>query len=78
MSWHELARPQVHGYDIQCVAFISSLHFASGADEKVVRVFQAPQNFVDNFKRISGMDFHVCNSIAAGCSLIKLLLSVSK
>jgi elongator complex protein 2 len=61
MSWHELARPQVHGYDIQCVAFISSLHFASGADEKVVRVFQAPQNFVDNFKRISGMDFH-CQS----------------
>ena len=26
--------------------------FASGADEKVVRVFKAPANFIDNFRRL--------------------------
>ena len=34
-SWHELARPQIHGYDLQCIALLSTLRFTSGADEKV-------------------------------------------
>ncbi|KAI8808585.1 WD40-repeat-containing domain protein [Cladochytrium replicatum] len=34
-SWHEFARPQIHGYDINCMAFISKFKYASGADEKV-------------------------------------------
>ncbi|KAG6812317.1 hypothetical protein H0H92_003401 [Tricholoma furcatifolium] len=46
-GWHELSRPQVHGYDLLDVAFIDRLRFASIADEKVVRVFEAPGNFVD-------------------------------
>lgn len=44
--WYEIARPQIHGYDINCLAILSSTMFASGADEKVVRVFVAPTNFV--------------------------------
>ena len=36
ISWHELARPQIHGYDMQCVAMLSSLQYVSGADEKVL------------------------------------------
>ncbi|CAA7259705.1 unnamed protein product [Cyclocybe aegerita] len=47
ISWHEIARPQVHGYDLLDVVFISPLRFASIADEKVVRVFEAPRNFVE-------------------------------
>jgi elongator complex protein 2 len=43
--WGELGRPQVHGYDLTCVAFLDRLRFASGADEKVVRVFDAPKGF---------------------------------
>jgi elongator complex protein 2 len=45
-SWHELGRPQVHGYDLQGVQFLNAQKFASIADEKVVRVFEAPRAFV--------------------------------
>lgn len=46
-SWHEISRPQVHGYDLLGVAFLDPLRFVSIADEKVARVFEAPQEFVD-------------------------------
>lgn len=47
--WHEIARPQVHGHDINCVAIIKGTgnhKFVSGAEEKVVRVFEAPLSFL--------------------------------
>ncbi|XP_069032804.1 elongator complex protein 2 [Embiotoca jacksoni] len=53
-TWHEISRPQIHGYDIQCLAIVGRFQFVSGADEKVIRVFQAPRNFVENFANISG------------------------
>lgn len=46
--WHEIARPQVHGYDLLDAVFIDSLKFVSIADEKVARVFEAPQSFVNS------------------------------
>ncbi|KAI1792859.1 WD40 repeat-like protein [Ganoderma leucocontextum] len=45
--WHEVARPQVHGYDLICATFLDSLRFVSIADEKVARVFEAPREFVE-------------------------------
>ncbi|KAF9263471.1 WD40 repeat-like protein [Marasmius fiardii PR-910] len=45
-SWHELFRPQVHGYDCLGVRFLTDLKFASISDEKVARIFEAPQQFV--------------------------------
>ncbi|XP_031251939.1 elongator complex protein 2 [Pistacia vera] len=48
-SWHEIARPQVHGHDINCVTIIQAKgnhRFVSGADEKVARVFEAPLSFL--------------------------------
>ncbi|KAH8367125.1 hypothetical protein KR084_001812 [Drosophila pseudotakahashii] len=54
-TWHELARPQVHGYDMQALALLSRYKFASGAEEKIVRTFQAPANFIENFRHISGI-----------------------
>ncbi|CAM9004120.1 unnamed protein product [Rhodiola kirilowii] len=48
-SWHEIARPQVHGHDIHCVTIIKAKgnhRFVSGADEKVARVFEAPLSFL--------------------------------
>ncbi|KAL0577710.1 Elongator subunit elp2 [Marasmius crinis-equi] len=45
-TWHELSRPQVHGYDCLGVTFLEDLKFASISDEKVTRIFEAPQRFV--------------------------------
>ena len=53
-SWNEVARPQIHGFDMQCVAMLDDCHFVSGGDEKVVRVFQAPKNFLSNFTSLTG------------------------
>lgn len=41
-SWHELSRPQIHGYDLNCIDSISETQFISGADEKLLRVFDEP------------------------------------
>ncbi len=51
-TWHEIARPQVHGYDLLRVAFLSPLQFVSIADEKVARVFEAPREFIGTEKNI--------------------------
>ena len=42
-TWHEVARPQIHGYDMQCVAMTTSLQYVSGADEKVPPLHVHPQ-----------------------------------
>lgn len=55
-SWCELARPQVHGYDLVGVTFLSPLRFASIADEKVARVFEAPRGFVRMVKDLGVAD----------------------
>ncbi|KAF8639641.1 hypothetical protein AX17_000906 [Amanita inopinata Kibby_2008] len=46
VHWHEVARPQVHGYDLIDAVFVNPLKFVSIADEKVARVFEAPRGFV--------------------------------
>uniref|UniRef100_A0AAA9S2X4 Elongator complex protein 2 n=2 Tax=Bos TaxID=9903 RepID=A0AAA9S2X4_BOVIN len=58
VTWHEIARPQIHGYDLKCLAMISRFQFVSGADEKVLRVFSAPRNFVENFCAITGQSMN--------------------
>ncbi|TKY88405.1 hypothetical protein EX895_002757 [Sporisorium graminicola] len=45
-KWHEVARPQSHGYDLHSVSWLDRLNFVSAADEKVLRVFAAPRGFV--------------------------------
>ncbi|XP_014663840.1 PREDICTED: elongator complex protein 2-like [Priapulus caudatus] len=55
-NWHEIARPQVHGYDMTSIAMIGRCRFVSGADEKVLRTFEAPRNFVENLARLSGVE----------------------
>ncbi|KAF2503059.1 RNA polymeras-like protein II Elongator subunit [Lophium mytilinum] len=42
-SWHEFSRPQIHGYDLNCIDSISATQFISGADEKLLRVFDEPR-----------------------------------
>ncbi|KAJ9593552.1 hypothetical protein L9F63_014892, partial [Diploptera punctata] len=77
VTWHELARPQVHGYDMSCIAVLSRYRFASGAEEKVIRAFQAPNNFVDNFYRIWSLCLLLTRSMTSpqGASVPALGLS---
>ena len=42
-TWHEMSRPQIHGYDLNCIDSISAAQFVSGADEKLMRVFSEPR-----------------------------------
>lgn len=51
--WHEIARPQVHGFDLACLTMLPNHRFASGAEEKIVRTFQATNMFLRNFSSIS-------------------------
>ncbi|KAK9889847.1 hypothetical protein WA026_007210 [Henosepilachna vigintioctopunctata] len=56
ITWHEIARPQVHGYDMNSIAVFSKYKYASASEEKVIRAFAAPQNFIDNYRRICKVD----------------------
>lgn len=57
-KWYEISRAQVHGYDINCGCFVLGVRpandlFVSGADEKILRVFEAPdevKELVDRLK----------------------------
>ncbi|KAL9108949.1 MAG: hypothetical protein Q9227_006345 [Pyrenula ochraceoflavens] len=51
-SWHEFSRPQIHGYDLNCIASIRPDTFVSGADEKLLRVFQEPNAIADLLHRL--------------------------
>jgi elongator complex protein 2 len=51
-TWSEIARPQIHGYDMTDAAFISPFRFASSGDEKVTRVFDAPGGFVESLQAL--------------------------
>jgi elongator complex protein 2 len=53
-TWHEMARPQAHGYDMRCLAGTVPFSFVSGADEKVLRVFEAPARFYQTFGYLRG------------------------
>lgn len=65
-SWHEIARPQIHGYDLHCISAIDESTFISGADEKVLRVFKAPDNFTTRLNIITGkagLDIEIGNVV---------------
>lgn len=53
-TWHEMARPQIHGYDLNCIDSLSSTSFVSGADEKLMRVFTEPKAVARMLNRLTG------------------------
>ncbi|KAJ5902472.1 Elongator complex protein 2 [Penicillium taxi] len=53
-SWHEFSRPQIHGYDLNCIDTLGSSQFVSGADEKLLRVFNEPKQIVELLSRLTG------------------------
>lgn len=81
-SWHEVARPQVHGYDMRCAVFTASHVLVTGSDEKVIRVFEAPGNFFDAAAKLCNVGSETLSRIAtagaavpAGASIPALGLS---
>lgn len=70
----------MHGYDLLNVVFIDPLRFASIADEKVLRVFDAPRTYVElaetlrvahfDKKEVSASLHHNVSVIFTGFSMI--------
>lgn len=54
--WHEIARPQVHGHDMSCLVMLAPYMYASGAEEKVVRVFTATSAFRDRLRSLADVE----------------------
>ncbi|EEB09495.1 elongator complex subunit Elp2 [Schizosaccharomyces japonicus yFS275] len=54
-EWHEMARPQIHGYDMNSLYVVSATRFISCADEKVMRVFDMPITILRFLNRICGI-----------------------
>jgi elongator complex protein 2 len=56
--WLELARPQVHGYNLSAVASLSTRRhphvMVTGADEKEIRTFDAPKTTLRLLRAFSG------------------------
>jgi elongator complex protein 2 len=64
--WYELGRPQIHGYDMNTLCTVKNLKnsetskgnylsskILSGGDEKVLRLFEAPYNYVKTMNSLS-------------------------
>jgi elongator complex protein 2 len=54
-SWHEFSRPQIHGYDLNCIDTLGPARFVSGADEKLLRVFSEPKQIAQLLGSLSGI-----------------------
>ena len=54
-TWHEVARPQIHGYDLNTISCMKNWKFVSGADEKVLRVFQTSKATADLVARLANI-----------------------
>lgn len=52
-SWHEMSRPQIHGYDLNCISTLGPSSFVSGADEKLMRVFTEPKAVARMLSRLT-------------------------
>ncbi|KAF1833401.1 WD40 repeat-like protein [Decorospora gaudefroyi] len=55
-SWHEFSRPQIHGYDLNCIDTISNSQFITGADEKLLRVFDEPKGVAEMLNKLCAME----------------------
>ncbi|KAH6625203.1 RNA polymeras-like protein II Elongator subunit [Boeremia exigua] len=74
-SWHEFSRPQIHGYDLNCVDAISDTEFVSGADEKLLRVFGEPKGVADMLTKLCKIDFKGTSDLPDAANIPVLGLS---
>ncbi|KAL8720725.1 MAG: hypothetical protein Q9225_002459 [Loekoesia sp. 1 TL-2023] len=74
-SWHEFARPQIHGYDLNCIDTVGELQFVSGADEKLLRVFDEPKGTAELLRRFCNIDDVPVQELPAAANVPVLGLS---
>lgn len=56
-SFHEVSRPQIHGYDMMVICSLSErCEFVSAGDEKTIRVFRLPEPTVNLLKSLNCRD----------------------
>jgi elongator complex protein 2 len=57
--WHEISRPQIHGYDLHTIAMCPkpSLMIFTGGDEKLIRQFDAPVCVIEGMKKLSSIEW---------------------
>ncbi|KTW28540.1 hypothetical protein T552_01800 [Pneumocystis carinii B80] len=56
-TWHEISRPQIHGYDINSVCMLDKWKLVAGADEKVIRIFNPVKNVASLISKLSNLSF---------------------
>ena len=74
-SWHELGRPQIHGYDLNCIDSIGQSQFISGADEKLLRVFDEPKAAADLLRKLCGIEVPTDRELPKAANIPMLGLS---
>jgi elongator complex protein 2 len=74
-TWHEFSRPQIHGYDLNCMDLVSDTQFVSGADEKPLRVFQEPVAVANILQRLCGIHINTENPLPDAANIPVLSLS---
>ena len=57
-NWYEMGRPQIHGYDMNTMTCVrtndkQACKILSGGDEKVLRLFEAPYNYIKTINHLS-------------------------
>ncbi|PSN65761.1 RNA polymeras-like protein II Elongator subunit [Corynespora cassiicola Philippines] len=74
-SWHEFSRPQIHGYDLNCISTTTSSQFLSGADEKLLRVFDLPKGVASILNNLCGSSISTTDSTQDAANIPVLGLS---
>ena len=74
-TWHEFSRPQIHGYNLNCVTSTGPNQFVSGADEKLLRVFNEPRAVASMMARLCKIGAPDLDSMAEAANMPVLGLS---
>ncbi|CCH62523.1 hypothetical protein TBLA_0H02380 [Henningerozyma blattae CBS 6284] len=75
VSWHEMSRPQIHGYDMICVEPVNDSRFVSGGDEKILRSFDMPKGVSELLNKFSNIQFNDSKEMPMSAALPALGLS---
>lgn len=75
LSWHEFTRPQIHGYDLNCIDAITNSQFISGADEKLLRVFDEPKGVAEMLNKLCDIQLNTSTELPDAANIPVLGLS---